>query len=59
MVFLQIDENLGIVLVFTVVSVVQEKISEILEHSHQLELDEVERKRKIIEEAEQVCYRCK
>ena len=51
---LQAEENLGTVMVFTIVSAAQEKLTELLEEADQCRKDEVERRRRIEDEAERV-----
>ncbi|XP_062586415.1 RWD domain-containing protein 1-like, partial [Saccostrea cucullata] len=49
----QIEENLGMVTVFTIVSAVQEKLTTYVEDSKRRKEEEAERKQREIEEAEQ------
>ena len=52
--FLQAQENLGMVMVFTLVSAVQEKLSCLVDEAKKRKTEEAERKRKEIEDAEHV-----
>lgn len=53
LVYEQISENLGMAMVFTIVSAIQEKIASIVEDRARLEIEETERIEKEKEEAEQ------
>nr|XP_022294197.1 RWD domain-containing protein 1-like [Crassostrea virginica] len=49
----QIEENIGMVVVFTIVSAVQEKLTEMVEESKRRKVEEAERKQRQLEEEEQ------
>lgn len=49
----QIEENIGMVLVFTIVSAVQEKLTVMVEDSKRRKQEEIERKKRQLEEEEQ------
>lgn len=51
---MQIEENIGMVLVFTIVSAVQEKLTVMVEDSKRRKQEEIERKKRQLEEEEQV-----
>ena len=50
----QAEENLGMVMVFTIVSALQEKLNEMMEYTAKHKQEEEERKAKELEEAERV-----
>lgn len=52
--YFQAEDNLGMAMIYSIIAAVQEQLTVLMEQSARKEEEEVERKRKVLEESERV-----